>query len=138
MEARRYGIVYGQRCSHRSESVRLLDTPGASRETASADPIYKFIAMYNETAKPFAWTYDGQPLKVAWPLQLESRVWELLAIGGRGRLRGITSVFRRFTLRVLAHLVRWVLVVSTATEATVALTGVLCCLLFRRLARLVG
>ena len=117
MEARRYGIVYGQRCSNRSESVRLLDTPGASRETAS---------------------YDGQPLKVAWPLQLESRVWELLAIGGRGRLRGITSVFRRFTLRVLAHLVRGVLVVSTATEATVALTGVLCCLLFRRLARLVG
>lgn len=26
--------------------------------------IMRFIASYNETAKPFAWTYSGQPLKV--------------------------------------------------------------------------
>jgi len=25
----------------------------------------RFIITYNETAKPFAWTYSGQPLKVA-------------------------------------------------------------------------
>lgn len=27
--------------------------------------LMRFIASYNETAKPFAWTYSGQPLKVA-------------------------------------------------------------------------
>jgi hypothetical protein len=27
--------------------------------------LMRFIATYNETAKPFAWTYAGKPLKVA-------------------------------------------------------------------------
>jgi transposase len=27
--------------------------------------IMRYIARYNETAEPFAWTYSGQPLKVA-------------------------------------------------------------------------
>jgi transposase len=27
--------------------------------------LMRFITSYNETAKPFAWTYTGQPLKVA-------------------------------------------------------------------------
>jgi len=25
----------------------------------------RYIVSYNETARPFAWTYSGQPLKVA-------------------------------------------------------------------------
>jgi hypothetical protein len=25
----------------------------------------RYIESYNKTAKPFAWTYSGQPLKVA-------------------------------------------------------------------------
>ena len=36
--------------------------------TSRADLVSKLmrsIASYNETAKPFAWTYSGQPLKVA-------------------------------------------------------------------------
>jgi len=36
--------------------------------TSRADLVSKlmrYIASYNETAKPFAWTYSGQPLKVA-------------------------------------------------------------------------
>jgi hypothetical protein len=36
--------------------------------TSRADLVSKlmrYIATYNETAKPFAWTYSGQPLKVA-------------------------------------------------------------------------
>jgi hypothetical protein len=27
--------------------------------------IMRFIARYNQTAQPFAWTYSGQPLKAA-------------------------------------------------------------------------
>jgi hypothetical protein len=27
--------------------------------------LMRFIKNYNETAKPFAWTYSGRPLKVA-------------------------------------------------------------------------
>jgi hypothetical protein len=27
--------------------------------------LMRYITIYNETAKPFAWTYSGQPLKVA-------------------------------------------------------------------------
>jgi hypothetical protein len=26
--------------------------------------LMRYITSYNETAKPFAWTYSGQPLKV--------------------------------------------------------------------------
>ncbi len=56
--------------------------------TSRADLVSKLmrsIASYNETAKPFAWTYSGQPLKVA---AEHARNWRA---GALGRIRSILA-----------------------------------------------
>jgi transposase len=44
---------------------RLLRRGEFTSQQDLADRIEKFVAVYNRTAKPFRWTYDGRPLKAA-------------------------------------------------------------------------
>jgi transposase len=44
---------------------RLLRRGEFTSQQDLADRIEKFVTVYNRTAKPFRWTYDGRPLKAA-------------------------------------------------------------------------
>jgi transposase len=44
---------------------RLLRRGEFTSQQDLADRIENFVAVYNRTAKPFRWTYDGRPLKAA-------------------------------------------------------------------------
>jgi hypothetical protein len=44
---------------------RLLRRGEFSSRQDLADKIETFIEVYDRTAKPFRWTYDGSPLKAA-------------------------------------------------------------------------
>lgn len=44
---------------------RLLRRGEFTSQQDLADRIDKFVTVYNRTAKPFRWTYDGRPLKAA-------------------------------------------------------------------------
>ena len=44
---------------------RLLRRSEFTSRQDLADKIMNFIEVYDRTTKPFRWTYDGSPLKVA-------------------------------------------------------------------------
>ena len=44
---------------------RLLRRGEFTSRDDLADKITTFVDLYNQTAKPFRWTYDGRPLKAA-------------------------------------------------------------------------
>ena len=44
---------------------RLLRRGEFTSRQDLADKIENFIIVYNRTAKPYRWTYDGRPLKAA-------------------------------------------------------------------------